>query len=699
MININNFIYIDILIDGKPIPTSPNMVSKIVMAEGNSAIAPSVNLVLNDYVGNLEQSLCLTDGNSIIITAGISPSDVKTVTRQYRLFGMRQHALAQGPQIDLVAVYDAPNFISASARESYVGCSSEVLKSIAATCKLSYTGPEYYNNKIPIDKQTWLNVGKNRALFSQLVARHGIIDEHSCMATAVTSLGELRYRNLTDCLNVDASTITRYFLHNAQQSSKDKVVYNVIQAMNRSNAGLSNTWQNYGSIRIDQKLSGVVDALAKVAVSTKANFLPINDQVAKTIAPAKIAYAALDCGNTHDLYQQAYYQNIRLMSLFSERMSILVYQPTDVQLFDTVIYRQAKANDNQPYKDSDVYVIVGKTIQITNCKSYAERIELAKIGLTVGGASMLKTQDPVSAALAAIPISKISPVLSNASKLITTAKNITSLLQSPLNYANSLGSLSSMVTQGITQAIPLVTNVLGISSNLNLVNPNSILSILPSPTSLYNLNSVLSSINGTVASMSTNQLGLNSALTSLNSGLSGVSSIVRQASMFVPGGIFNQFSTQFSSINQLTNLTNVTGLLTSTLSTMNYGSVGNDAALALSTLTSTHNLLTGLLGNQNTLLTGSWNNILSTTTANPIGTPVISASTLYNSSVANSVTVNPSMFAEQLKNNMLTIQGNQNMWLSPNTKYSLSNTNLLTGMKNLQASNTATSNYADSLIW
>jgi hypothetical protein len=459
VINVQNRVFVDIKIDGGDVPTSANFFSGLLLVENAATLFPTAEFYLGDSSGFLSREKALTEANSIVVTVGKSPKDVRTVTRQYRLFKPVSKDQANNPSIKAICIYDAPKFISESTHKSYRGLSSEVLRQIANDCRLGYSGPEEFNGKTPKDRQLWMSVSKNLASFVKDVAKHGFIDNHSAMAVALTSLGELRYRNVMDVIETPIDSIKHSFLHNVPTSSfdKDRIYYQVRQVRDRSNAGLMNNWQNYGSTLIVPSLTGVNKRLEKVDVLTTAGFLPINDQVSKTIGRAKVDYGLLDCGNTHANYSQALYQNLRQLGLFSESLSILTYDVTDVQLFDVVIYRQADAVMSLPAKNSDIYLVVGKSVYVKAGISYAERIELARMSLTIEGESTLKTsisvQNPTSS-IAAVIADVVLDSSNAARNLAATSLSVLKALQSTvLNPAE-------VIFNSVRTAFPLLDHTI-----------------------------------------------------------------------------------------------------------------------------------------------------------------------------------------------------------------------------------------------
>jgi hypothetical protein len=248
-------------------------------------------------------------------------------------------------------------------------------------------------------------------MFVQQLTRNAYLDPHSAMFCTLTSLGQLRYMNMNDVIATPKEKIKRWFTHNTYVHEDASIVnYLVREAKTRSSAGLINTWQNYGSTRVEHSLGGEQLAHDKVQVKTNAEYLPINKDVKSSVQRSRLEYSPLDCGNTHKNFVKAQYQNLKMLGLFSEHVSILCYDVTDIQPLDVVVYRQANADPKTPVSNSDVYVVIGKTVMVKSA-TYVERLELVRHNIVEKGATELATIDGASTAVAdsVIPNSIIDP--------------------------------------------------------------------------------------------------------------------------------------------------------------------------------------------------------------------------------------------------------------------------------------------------
>lgn len=432
MFGIENRVFVSIKLDGRDIGDLPSGFNSVTLTEGNLMRTPAFKLELADRTSVLVGQKSLSDANQLEITVSKSMSDKQYVSRKYRMFKPGGNNAMQGPALTLVGYHDSPKYISEAVSESVKGTSDDVFRAMAAKCGLTYSGPKEFNGRTMNDSQVWLHAVNSRSSFLLDVVRHAWMDANSGMSLGLTSLGELRFRNLIDVINIDREKIKYVFSHNALISEADKKlqVYQVRQTKERSVAGITNNFVNYGSTRTENTLDGLVAKHSSVDVKTKGGFLAINSELKKKLSNVRIDVSPIDCGNTHSHYQQAEHQNVKLLALFSERLSVLVFDVTEVQLFDPVFYRQADADPTKPVKSSDVYIVIGKTVRIVGSAIYAERIELARMSLTMKGSTDLVGPNSSTAEASMLPDVKITQQTTNTTAAsLKNAKGLSALLQ------------------------------------------------------------------------------------------------------------------------------------------------------------------------------------------------------------------------------------------------------------------------------
>jgi len=624
MINIQNLIYIDLKIDGKSLPGSGTTITSIALCEGNNTPFPACKLVLNDLSGVLSKELNLSDGTQIAVTAGRSVEDPSTVTRQYRVFGHSSPSSPSGPVITVVGIYDSPRYTQSSVREGFKGTSGAMMAKIAKDCGLTYDGPQSTLN----DSQTWLNVCKTRASFALDVAKRGYVDDYSCMKVLLTSLGVLKYKNLHDLISAEPKFTLYHNVDATKENSKGKAYY-IKQQQGRSTAGMSNSWQNYGSTKIIHSLSGTNDVQTKLDVKTDGKYLPLNSQVAKTVDRARVDTTPLDCSNVHSKYERALYQNARILALFCEKISVLITEATDIQLFDTVYYRQADSDIMEPADDTDIYIVAGKTVFIKGGQSYGERLELIRMSVSNKGNARLATQDPTTLREASLPESYLNPTINVAGGtlgLISNVSSIFNVLQAPTqliyNALSKIGNFTSALGQQLGPLTSLI-NVQGLITSPYLAT-----------VALDNLGIPMQMMSNNLTSMVSNFSNMQSLLSSAGTqlealGATSFEQIVRsglqQASLFAPGNVVNSLA---MTLPMLENYSHVSSLFSGVQQVLTANTESLIAANPLATeLLQNFNHYTDNISSQYTNLSSItnnvWNSVVSMSNNQPIPSDLV----------------------------------------------------------------------------
>lgn len=386
MLNINNQAFVTLKIDDKELEYVN--AKNLTIAEGNGVLAPTIKIELDDPKSTLAKARALAEGNKIELLITRSVKDTESKPRKYRIFGVTRENASYNSNMAIVGLLDAPLFFTASTREGKEGTSGTVIQSVAEKCGLTYVGPS--NGRCTNDKQIWLDVAKTRAAFILDTTRHGWIDNKSCMGSVVTSYHELRYKNLVDEINTGEGKIKFLFTH-SKYDEKGKINFIVKEARDKSAAGLGTTWMNYGSSRGSNHIEGVPKKVEALAVHSPGVALAINKEVMDMVKRVRFDYSPMDCTNTHKEYQNALYQNIKILALFSETMSLLVTDVTNIQLYDMLIYRQADADPTAKVRNEDKYLVIGKTVVIRGGIHYAERIQCVRMSLTMAGSAPCAT--------------------------------------------------------------------------------------------------------------------------------------------------------------------------------------------------------------------------------------------------------------------------------------------------------------------
>ena len=540
MLNIEDRIYVTLKVDGQDIGDMVGGFNSILLCEGNLMRIPSCKIALSDRTSMYSSNRALSDGNEVEALVTKSTADNQTIARKYRVFMPRATSSAEGPSTQIICILNSPKYVTESVSESYKGNSEQALRALAKKCGLMFSGPSDFNGRAMNDSQVWLNSMTTRSTAMLNIVRHSWMDANSGMAIAVTSRGEMRFRNLIDVINISVDKINYVLLHNALPSDSDrsKKTYIVRQARERSIAGASNTSINYGAAHTESQLTGEHVTVDKLDVKTKGGFLPINSAVKGIVNKAQHSYSELDCGNTHAHFQAAIYQNQRVWALFSERESVLVHDVTDLELFDPVIYRQADADVSMPVKATDVYIVIGKTVCITAAAQYAERLELARMSLTMKGNAPLVGPGVFSSEKSLLPDVSIP---SNAS--------VQGVIAASYKKANGLNALlqplkdMASIADGLKANV--VTNLSGLVNQIPNIQQTVLKGSADQVSALFSgLLSTVGVCNAAVIQQQAQSAQAAALLTSLTSNMVNSSQAVRQQTLLSKGSASDLLSTQ-----------------------------------------------------------------------------------------------------------------------------------------------------------
>lgn len=445
MISIKNQVYCTIKVKDVEVTTTNAFLGAMIF-EGGVNTCATFMLFLQDTHSKFTSEQLFLEGSEVEVLLAKSNMDSNSKRRKFRVVTPISTAHAHGPKVQLNCIIDAPKFTAQANRQGIKGSSDKVLKTLAEDCGLTFSGPSDFNGKSMNDEQAWLMIAETRIRSAGLVCKHAWADAQSCMNFRVTADGELRYRNLTDVINTPPDKINYVFLHNAMDADNDKSkkVILVREAKDNSSAGLASTMMNYGSTKVEKKLSGDVSSYEKLEVETPGAYLNINDKVAKEVDRSRFEYSPIDCGNTHPKYEEAEYQNKKLNALFTERLFVLVDEVSNVQIFDPVIYRQADADLKKQVKNSDVYVVMSKVTVITGGSHYCEKLELARMSLTMGDEDM-KTPQTFGSEKTMLPDVKVDTSASGAKSTLQDAIKLEAVNQQVVNSTTMLKSQQSTV--------------------------------------------------------------------------------------------------------------------------------------------------------------------------------------------------------------------------------------------------------------
>ena len=339
---------------------------------------PSLRIVINDPVSMINSSLPIVDGTPISVilddTSTANPTQVR-----FRAFGTpkRTHMPNQANQsvYTIVGTLDAVPFIRSNPNTVFTGTSNSVMQRIAQSNNLNYV-----TNVVGNDSMTWLPAKKTWAGYAEYVSKHSWVDENSVQSWGIDEQANLYFYNIVPLFKSNPVAYIN-FGSPPTQTGQNAASFVCLQykAINRS--GLLNTLGGYGQRTVQQTLTGPNQNkyLATNATVTN-NSLDINSTVSAAVQPvSKMQLAAADSGNTHPQYIQARHQNHRLKCTYVQNVYVLMYQKTNLKLFDVVQFTSTTETNSTTSLVNGTYIVTAMS-RVYWSNRYFEKLELTSNG-------------------------------------------------------------------------------------------------------------------------------------------------------------------------------------------------------------------------------------------------------------------------------------------------------------------------------
>jgi hypothetical protein len=349
--------------------------------------------VLNDPIAVLNSSLPIVDGTQL----GVILDDTTTANPtpvNFRAFGTpkRHHVPNQPDQTAYVVhgILDALPFIHANPNTTLSGTSNTAISNIAAANNLNYV-----TNVAGNDSMTWLPGKHTWAGFTNHIARHSYINETAAMSWGVDEQKNLYFYNVVPLFSANPVAYISFGApansgNNSSSSQTTNNQYTCIsyRAINRS--GLFNSLGGYGLRTVQPQLSGnSTNKYLNSQATVTNNQLDINSDISAAVQPiSRMSLTASDSGNSHANYMQARHQNHRLNCAYSQNVYVMLYQRSNLKLFDTVNFVSTTEGDGSTSLVNGTYVVTAiSRVYWTN--RYFEKLELTGNGPIVNSSGGL----------------------------------------------------------------------------------------------------------------------------------------------------------------------------------------------------------------------------------------------------------------------------------------------------------------------
>lgn len=285
---------------------------------------------------------------------------------KFRVYNLKLQLMNHYIRYTLTCLLDVyPLFLSGDAFAANT-ISSEIFKNVATTLKLDY------NIDTTQDKQLWVPSDFNLEHWLTNISYYGYINDLSCMIWGLDRTKKLLYKDLSSIIKQNPKEKLPKLVPSSTNdtAASNTYAYNVAQPA--FNSGIENLqYRGYGGYDTYFDFSSYSSKKCtsqKVVLSS--NMLNINKELSKGLNATQLA---MNVGNFHPHYYDAYMQNLRQLSTYSTYMTVLmeVWVPT-LHLLDPVLLdysisgmSSSAESDKNIVALSSVYVIDKITTTIT----------------------------------------------------------------------------------------------------------------------------------------------------------------------------------------------------------------------------------------------------------------------------------------------------------------------------------------------
>ena len=360
---------IDVSIEGLEIPTQGGTYVEVRTVEGLGDLVPTALLTITDGTGLMQTKLNVVDGTKVSLSFRRDANHAGTI-EEYRVFS-RPKSGQNSPGVQnltFTLVLDVPKWYARVLRTAYEGPSSQVIKNIAQESGIQ-TDPEDLD--LTVDNQVWQCLQKTAASCAMDISAAGYISETSCMKLGIRADKTLFYK---DIMQVATSQPVAKF-SNAPKDGEFKA----LQIQLGSSAGLSNNLGNYGTQTLQMEGDGQNTIYSEAQAKLTETDVPINSEVRDAAEGVRrIKFLPQSAGNSNKNYEQAKYQNERLLMMFSESVYLIVDVVTNVKLGSCVelVYYDDVGGALHPA--SGLYIVERKVRVCRNGNTYGERFDLKR---------------------------------------------------------------------------------------------------------------------------------------------------------------------------------------------------------------------------------------------------------------------------------------------------------------------------------
>lgn len=368
------------------LPLNPSLIDEITIIQNNLIKVPIIQMIINEDKRLQENIGLFGDGSKFSVDMHIGGiiSDEVLRSHPFRVYSLpEQYITNAGLKIKILGYLDIPKYFRKRYDTVIEGNSFEVIQELAKDNNMGVEATE------TDDRQYWLPDGRSQADYARYVTNHGWAGDTSCMELAVTQIPTtvsqqdtqglpwmIRYLDITEKMK---GPVDGVFI-NSPSGNINVPSFYMMDVNIKNHCGFFNHWLGYGDRMGQEELDGSYKEYDKVTIEKISKHLSLNRELKNELGVVRREVSPINCGNTHNHYIQARYQNRRIKSQYATVADVLVMQYTPFRVFDKVeMYLDVPHTNSQSAIFRGVYIVTAKTTIIRG-EHYREKFELSGQG-------------------------------------------------------------------------------------------------------------------------------------------------------------------------------------------------------------------------------------------------------------------------------------------------------------------------------
>jgi hypothetical protein len=317
-----------------------------------------------DDVQHVIDRIGLLDGAPIRVV--VKPNGKNSRTYVFRKFNSQRVFTGENWRWTIYGYWDAPLYWAGTSVKALEGTASNVLQEIASTCGLKYDGPTTN------DSQIWVPRNRTYRAWAKDIVAHTWVSDTSCMIFGVDLDGTMRLRNINDLPEPQVKIVAYTFAEDALTASDVSL---------NASSGLNNALSGYNSMRVSQSVTADETQifLEDLSFTPDVKNPHYNQQLKTELERGAVRFGPIDCGNVHENYEKADYQNLRYRNLFSYGIDAMMIDVNDILLGDRVNLAIQTETTKQDVPNSGVYTVSGHAIYVQGAQ-YQEKLGMCRHG-------------------------------------------------------------------------------------------------------------------------------------------------------------------------------------------------------------------------------------------------------------------------------------------------------------------------------